>query len=80
MAPAGSLHAAGPTPLHAVTHPALPCESPRPAAEVVARLRAAGAAVVLTANTGSAAALQAALPGDVQPLLLEGGRLRPLGT
>lgn len=53
-----------------------PCPAPS-AAEVVARLRAAGAAVVLTANAGSAAALQAALPGDVRTLLLDGS-LRPL--
>ena len=47
-------------------------------AEVVARLRAGGAAVVLTSNAGSEAGLRAALPSDVRPLLLEGGRLRPV--
>lgn len=44
--------------------------------EVVARLRAAGASVVLTANSGSAAALRATLPSDVHAVTLEGGRLR----
>lgn len=49
-----------------------------PPAEVVAQLRSAGAAVVMTASSGSAAGLRAALPADVRPLVLDGGRVLPL--
>lgn len=44
--------------------------------EVVARLRSAGASVILTANASSSDALRAALPPDVHTVALEGGRLR----
>jgi ABC-type bacteriocin/lantibiotic exporter with double-glycine peptidase domain len=45
--------------------------------EVVARLRQQGAAVLLTATASTVDGLRAALPPDVQCLVLDGGRLKP---
>ena len=46
-------------------------------AEVVEKLREAGASVLLTSISSSAAAFKAALPAEVQSLVLEAGRLKP---
>jgi hypothetical protein len=46
-------------------------------AEVLKKLQEAGASVVLTSNSSSAAGLRAALPAEARSLVLEAGRLKP---